>query len=102
MKNMGKLFLNLCPIFIIFYSFYSMEKMGQQNIDPHAMDKTVETILEIKKICGELCDTSKKIIPDDFMGSVTSEVDCDAIFRSQVFHMEALLPPQHWENIPTD
>ena len=46
----------------------------KSNDAPDPMQKTVERIKLIKKDCGELCDTTKKIEPGDFMGSVTAKV----------------------------
>ena len=38
------------------------------------MQKTLRRIKAIRKICGDLCDTSKEINPGEFLGSVTSKV----------------------------
>ena len=42
------------------------------NLSP--MQKTLKRIEGIRKICGDLCDTSKEINPGDFLGYVTSKV----------------------------
>eukprot|EP00091_Calanus_sinicus_P002239 TRINITY_DN12279_c0_g1_i1.p1 TRINITY_DN12279_c0_g1~~TRINITY_DN12279_c0_g1_i1.p1 ORF type:complete len:386 (-),score=73.65 TRINITY_DN12279_c0_g1_i1:23-1180(-) len=63
------------------------------------MEKTEEQIRAIRELCGELCDTTKPIVPGEFMGTVTSKVDCHTLFSSPVFHQPALLPPQAWPQL---
>ena len=42
------------------------------NLSP--MQKTLKRIEGIRKMCGDLCDTSKEVHPGDFLGYVTSKV----------------------------
>ena len=34
----------------------------------------VTYVRRVQKVCGELCDLKKKVIPGEFMGTVTSKV----------------------------
>merc|ERR1711971_15277 len=107
------IFICFIVSFIIFNSLSFLDKVNRNNIetslDLHleddsfgAMDKTVQAIRAICDICGELCDTTKEITQGDFMGAVTSKVDCNTLFKSSVFHMPALLPPQSLSNLTAE
>lgn len=70
------------------------------NLSP--MQKTLKRIEGIRKICGDLCDTSKEINPGDFLGYVTSKVDCDSLFQSSVLYQPGDIPPQSWSQLPKE
>ena len=38
------------------------------------MAKTMKKIKAIRELCDDLCDTSKKIKPGEFLGTVTAKV----------------------------
>ena len=48
------------------------------------MQKTLERIEAIRKMCGDLCDTSKEINQGDFLGYVTSKVTTSNNRREQM------------------
>lgn len=68
--------------------------------NPDPMQKTLERIKMIKKDCGDLCDTTKKIEPGEFIGSVTAKVDCPGLFESPHIQHGGDLPPQSWQQLP--
>ena len=58
------------------------------------------TLPNIQNICGQLCNLSKPIIDGNFMGSVSSKVDCQALFSSDLLDQPSHHPPLHctvWE-----
>lgn len=73
---------------------------GCTSMDP--MQKTLKRIQAIKQMCGDLCDTSKEITPGEFMGSVTSKVDCQSLFQSPVLYQPGDIPPQNWTQLPPE
>merc|ERR1712013_255556 len=77
-----------------------LDHTEKSNDAPDPMQKTLERIKLIKEDCGELCDTTKKIEPGVFMGSVTAKVDCPLLFESPHLHHGGDLPPQSWEQLP--
>jgi len=78
------------------------QRMDEELDIPDPMEKTVKRIKMIREVCGDLCDTSKKIEPGEFMGSVTSKVDCKTLFKSPILHHSGDLPPQSWGQLPAE
>jgi len=81
----------------------TMSQIMNSELDiPDPMEKTVKRIKMIKEVCGDLCDTSKEIEPGEFVGSVTAKVDCKSLFQSPILHHPGDLPPQAWEQLPSE
>jgi len=92
----------LASIFIYAFSFKRppmIQDTSYVNLSP--MQKTLKRIEGIRKMCGDLCDTSKEVHPGDFLGYVTSKVDCDSVFQSSVLYQPDI-PPQNWGQLPQE
>ena len=64
---------NLSNFMFIRFTLQLKLSGGEVNcLDP--MGKTLQIIERIRTLCGDLCDTTKKITPGDFMGTVTAKV----------------------------
>jgi len=104
----------LCLVFIsMFYSTHILRFFNKKvvditvEVDPELekldpIERNLKRIKGIRNVCGDLCDTSKKITPGEFIGSVTAKVDCKAMFQSQVIRQPADLPPQPWGILPPE
>ena len=66
------------------------------------IEKTMKRIKIIRNLCGDLCDTTKKVTPGDFMGMITAKVDCQTLFQSPVLYQPSEQPPQSWGQLPPE
>ena len=58
---------------------------GQEDSTIGELEKTVRTIYAIREMCGDLCNTTKEIIPGYFIGTVTAKVGITLCYYDVIY-----------------
>jgi len=69
------------------------------NKPPATLD---EYVSQVKELCGELCDYTRKVTPGKILGTVSAKVNCDSVFAADMLSFNSGAKPPTWnENSQT-
>jgi len=88
MKNIiiGSIFLIiLCAFYVKFSDIVRLMTTKEQVVSASPplkeIDEVEEYLFKVKELCGELCDYTKKVVPGNILGTVSSKIDCESVFN---------------------
>merc|ERR1712243_513949 len=64
------------------------------NKPPATLD---EYVSQVKELCGELCDYTRKVTPGKILDTVSAKVNCDAVFAADMLSFNNSAKPPNWK-----